>query len=430
MKKITIKNIKTCETFEYIVEESSKGEKIEDGSTCTCYVARCDRRLCLIKQFHNYSEAEKDAELLNERITIIKEIYQQEGLNYFLDDYFIGCSIESTSVTYYQVFRYHEGETLVPNRPTAKNEEKIKSVIEQFHNFLCGLKVFHDHGLLHMDIKPANIFSFPGNECSTHWLQLIDFGSLGTIDDVKNNFKKKKRRTFSSSRPWYTEADEGLIIDELILGNDDIMKVMDNTASARVFAFMLCGHDTKESGKLPPSQEELNQFLKQIPQEGIKLALEHFFAKAFADDLIARYWDVRDMIEDIEAIRDSFEERPRSVIAWKIKNAISRLDIDSAILPRIREEETPFYENDGDLGSFEQLTEDSVSNKSKAPLEQLLGEHPTDNVFIVGDGGFGKTTSLKYEYFKNLCAFHNHELFLYIAEAAGYRMLDRNSLEW
>ena len=208
MKKITIKHIKTCETFEYFIEEQSDEQKIEDGSTCTCYVARCDRRLCLIKQFHNYSEAAKDAELLNERITIIKEIYQQEGLNYFLDDYFIGCSIESTSVTYYQVFRYHEGETLVPNRSTAKNEEKIKPVIEQFHNFLCGLKVFHDHKLLHMDIKPANIFSFPGNECNTHWLQLIDFGSLGTIDDVKNNFKKKKRRTFSSSRPWYLEEDE------------------------------------------------------------------------------------------------------------------------------------------------------------------------------------------------------------------------------
>jgi septation ring formation regulator EzrA len=81
MKEIAIKNIKTCETFEYLVEESSQGEKIEDGSTCTCYVAKRDRRFYLIKQFHNYSEASKDAELLNECITTIKEIYRKERLN-------------------------------------------------------------------------------------------------------------------------------------------------------------------------------------------------------------------------------------------------------------------------------------------------------------------------------------------------------------
>ncbi len=415
---IIIENKKNSVKIQYNILERNVGS----GSTCVCHIAMCSSngRICLIKEFLNYWDAPNDAELLSERIASIKEIYRQKGLNYCLDEYFIGSSVDKTPITYYQVFQYIEGETLTAPISFDYREERFRRIVEQYFDFLRGLSVFHDNQILHMDIKPSNIFSFSVNDPNKRSLQLLDFGSLSSISEAKNNFEEGDYRIRSSSRPWYSEEDENKLLDDIDCEDDDIINVMDCTAAARIFAFMLCGDGDETSRKL-------DQYLEQLPQEGVRLALEAFFAKAFANDLKDRYLDVADMISHIEYICDSYRENPITIAGYKIK-AISE-DETVKELRRV-------YRWNRSLKDNAQIMIDDLSeeictsilpgimlnsgqsfvfnNASETPLSQCIKSRTTENLFLTGDGGFGKTTSLRKEFLKNIADFQNQDhLFIY-----------------
>jgi len=427
-----IKNLDTSETIEYMCD--SEEEKVGKGSTCKCYTAKCTRneRIYLIKEFLDYSEAANDAIILNERITSIKEMYRKKGLNYCLDDYFIGCSVGETTTIYYQVFQYYEGETLTTYHSVDYDEDGFKLIIKHYLDFLHGLKVFHDNQMVHMDIKPSNIFSFTGNEQNTRWLQLIDFGSLNSVGDVKNNFEDGEYRIRSSSRPWYLEEDEDKlidIVDDIFFNSDNIIKVMDCTASARILAFMLCGQDT-ENGKLPPSEEELNHFLDQLPKEGVRLALQRFFDKAFAPELGNRFLDCQEMISYIEDILNSFSS-PKTSRSLKIKLLSAENENDSFIYSLkqryIKMHDDAEHKSYSDI-SVNDLIEDIHTGilphlessedryslcDCRTALSQVLDQYPDKNILLIGEGGAGKTTSLLFQWLNNLKNLDDNTLYLY-----------------
>ena len=96
--------------------------------------------------------------------------------------------------TVYMVMNYLEGAALQDFIVTARDQKKSKVFREStirslFDEILRGLRIVHQHKMLHLDIKPANIFITDDNRAV-----LIDFGAAREVLSKEGNF----------IRPMYT----------------------------------------------------------------------------------------------------------------------------------------------------------------------------------------------------------------------------------
>ena len=96
--------------------------------------------------------------------------------------------------TVYMVMNYLEGASLQDFIVTSRGLKKKKILREAtirslFDEVLRGLRIVHQHKMLHLDIKPANIFITDDNKAV-----LIDFGAAREVLNTEGNFV----------RPMYT----------------------------------------------------------------------------------------------------------------------------------------------------------------------------------------------------------------------------------
>ena len=96
--------------------------------------------------------------------------------------------------TVYMVMNYLEGASLQEFIVTARGLKKKKVMREAtirslFDEVLRGLRIVHQHKMLHLDIKPANIFITDDNKAV-----MIDFGAAREVLSKEGNF----------IRPMYT----------------------------------------------------------------------------------------------------------------------------------------------------------------------------------------------------------------------------------
>jgi serine/threonine protein kinase len=96
--------------------------------------------------------------------------------------------------TVYMVMNYLEGATLQDYIITARDRKKNKVFREStirslFDEILRGLRIVHQHKMLHLDIKPANIFVTDDDRAV-----MIDFGAAREVLNKESNF----------IRPMYT----------------------------------------------------------------------------------------------------------------------------------------------------------------------------------------------------------------------------------
>ncbi|MCC7100051.1 MAG: serine/threonine protein kinase [Rubrivivax sp.] len=96
--------------------------------------------------------------------------------------------------TVYMVMNYLEGASLQEFIITARDlkQEKVfreSTIRSLFDEVLRGLRVVHQHKMLHLDIKPANIFITDDNRAV-----MIDFGAAREVLSKEGNF----------TRPMYT----------------------------------------------------------------------------------------------------------------------------------------------------------------------------------------------------------------------------------
>jgi len=96
--------------------------------------------------------------------------------------------------TVYMVMNYLEGAALQDFIVTARDQKQSKVFREStirslFDEILRGLRIVHQHKMLHLDIKPANIFITDDNRSV-----LIDFGAAREVLSKEGNF----------IRPMYT----------------------------------------------------------------------------------------------------------------------------------------------------------------------------------------------------------------------------------
>ena len=96
--------------------------------------------------------------------------------------------------TVYMVMNYLEGASLQDFIITARDLKQAKvfresTILSLFDEILRGLRIVHQHKMLHLDIKPANIFITDDNKSV-----LIDFGAAREVLSKEGNF----------IRPMYT----------------------------------------------------------------------------------------------------------------------------------------------------------------------------------------------------------------------------------
>jgi len=106
--------------------------------------------------------------------------------------------------TVYMVMQYESGKDLRSyiKRHSRLSEKFIRTV---FPELLEGLKALHTHGLLHLDVKPANIYLRPGGHP-----MLLDFGAAQaamtekrrSLQTLTQGFAPPEQHTQGHLGPW------------------------------------------------------------------------------------------------------------------------------------------------------------------------------------------------------------------------------------
>ena len=180
--------------------------KLAAGGFGVVYLAEDpDRRLVALKEYLPASLADRAAGELIPRVKPDKQPLYRLGLKSFFEEGRSLAQIAHPSVvsvlnffreneTVYMVMNYLQGDTLQDFIVTARDLKRDKVFREStirslFDEILRGLRIVHQHKMLHLDIKPANIFVTNDNKAV-----LLDFGAAREVLSKEGNF----------IRPMYT----------------------------------------------------------------------------------------------------------------------------------------------------------------------------------------------------------------------------------
>ena len=181
-------------------------KKLAAGGFGVVYLAEDEqRRLVALKEYLPASLAERSAGELIPRVRPEKQPLYRLGLKSFFEEGRALAQISHASVvsvlnffreneTVYMVMNYLQGDTLQDFIVTARDLKREKVFREStirslFDEILRGLRIVHQHKMLHLDIKPANIFITNDNKAV-----LLDFGAAREVLSKEGNF----------IRPMYT----------------------------------------------------------------------------------------------------------------------------------------------------------------------------------------------------------------------------------
>jgi serine/threonine protein kinase len=180
--------------------------KLSSGGFGVVYLAvGSDNQKVAIKEYLPSSLATRAPGALTPQIQPEKLSLYRLGLKSFFEEGRALAQISHPSVvsvlnffreneTVYMVMNYLEGATLQDFILTARDLKRAKVFREStirslFDEILRGLRIVHQHKMLHLDIKPANMFVTNENKAV-----MIDFGAAREVLSKEGNF----------TRPMYT----------------------------------------------------------------------------------------------------------------------------------------------------------------------------------------------------------------------------------
>ena len=147
------KNIEFNETYA-IKEFFVKGVCQRDGNSTTISVSNAENTNSFEQQREKFKkEARRLRSLNNPHIVKVYDLFEENGTAYYVMDYVDGESLSSR----------------LKRTKTPLSETAVRNYLSQI---LDGLEAIHNAGMLHLDIKPANIM------VDSHYVvKLIDFGA-------------------------------------------------------------------------------------------------------------------------------------------------------------------------------------------------------------------------------------------------------------
>jgi serine/threonine protein kinase len=181
-------------------------KKLAAGGFGVVYLAQdSTQRSVAIKEYLPASLAERAVGELTPRVKPEKLPLYRMGLKSFFEEGRSLAQISHPSVvsvlnffreheTVYMVMNYLQGDTLQDFIVTARDLKRDKVFREStirslFDEILHGLRIVHQHKMLHLDIKPANLFITNDNRAV-----MLDFGAAREVLSKGGNFM----------RPMYT----------------------------------------------------------------------------------------------------------------------------------------------------------------------------------------------------------------------------------
>jgi serine/threonine protein kinase len=180
--------------------------RVAAGGFGVVYLALApDGQQVAIKEYLPASLATREPGALSPQVPAEKLSLYRLGLKSFFEEGRSLAQISHPSVvsvmnffrendTVYMVMNYLEGASLQDYIITARDLKQLKVFREStirslFDEILRGLRIVHQHKMLHLDIKPANVFITDDNKAV-----LIDFGAAREVLSKEGNF----------IRPMYT----------------------------------------------------------------------------------------------------------------------------------------------------------------------------------------------------------------------------------
>lgn len=147
------KNIEFYETYA-IKEFFVKGVCQRDGNSTTISVSNAENTNSFEQQREKFKkEARRLRSLSNPHIVKVYDLFEENGTAYYVMDYVDGESLSSR----------------LKRTKTPLSETAVRNYLFQI---IDGLETIHNAGMLHLDIKPANIM------VDNHYVvKLIDFGA-------------------------------------------------------------------------------------------------------------------------------------------------------------------------------------------------------------------------------------------------------------
>ncbi|HEX7043564.1 MAG TPA: serine/threonine-protein kinase [Burkholderiales bacterium] len=155
------------------------------GGFSIVYVAQDTQRQqkVVIKEYLPTDQAVRGEDTSVQSLSAETDVTFRQGIRRFFDEAAVLARINHPSIvrvldffrdnnTVYLVMRYEEGTDLgsyIRQRRGGLSEKFLRTVFPQL---LLGLRELHSHNLLHLDIKPPNIFLRPGGKPL-----LLDFGA-------------------------------------------------------------------------------------------------------------------------------------------------------------------------------------------------------------------------------------------------------------
>ena len=160
----------------------------------------------------------------------------------------------------------------------------------------------HEHGILHRDVKPANVFLMPGDALSgdAYFVKLVDFGFAKRVDRVSAQLTEQGQivgtpRYMSPEQMMGQELDArsdlyslGALAFEAFTGQPPF-----DGATLRQIADAIFHHPAPRLTTVNPA---------------LPLEIDAWFARACARDRAARFGSAREMIEALQRVF----ERPES----------------------------------------------------------------------------------------------------------------------
>ncbi len=122
-----------------------------------------------------FEEGRSLAQIAHPSVVRVMDFFPENGTVYMVMNYLEGASLQDFILTARQL-----------KQPKVFRESTIRSLTEEI---LRGLRIVHQHRMLHLDIKPANILITDDNRAV-----LIDFGAAREVLAKEGNF----------TRPMYT----------------------------------------------------------------------------------------------------------------------------------------------------------------------------------------------------------------------------------